>query len=81
MSWKRVLDIVDVRIGLCSDAEGRPLRHWRGVIGKTYADFQANFPGYEPTLLVSLAVAMDGRAKGSNYPNLLLPTEREPYGL
>jgi len=81
MSWRRVLDTIDTRIGLRSDGESGSLRHWRGVIGKTYADFQAKFPGYGPVLLASLAMDADGRTRGSDFPNLMVPKEREPYGL
>jgi len=81
MSWRRVLDTIDTRIGLCSDAGSGSLRHWRGAIGKTYADFQANFPGYEPILLASLAMGADGRTGGTSFPNLMVPKERVPYGL
>ena len=70
-----------MRIGLRPDAENGSLRRWRVVIGRAYNDFQANFPGYGPTLLASLALSVDGRTDGSNFPNMLLPTEREPYGL
>ena len=81
ISWKRALDIVDARIESRSHAESEPLRHWRGVIGKAYTDFQANPLEYGPKPLVSLALSIDGRIEYSNYPNLLLPSERERYGL
>ena len=81
MSWKRALDIIDTRIGLRSDIESGPLRHWRRVIGKAHADFQTGFLGYGPALLISLAVRVDGRTEDSNFPNLLLPTERERCGI
>lgn len=81
VSWKRVLDTIDVRIELCSYAESESLRHWRGVIGKAYTDFQAVLMGYKPSLLMSLALSVDGRTGDSSFPNLLLHTEREPYGL
>ena len=81
MSWKRALDTIDARIGLRCHAESEPLRHWRGVIGKAYADFQTNFSGYEPTTLASLVPLADGRTEGSSYPNLILHTERARYGL
>lgn len=81
MSWKRVLDIIDVRIGLGSDAERGSLRRWREVISKTHAEFEATFPGNGPSLLASLAVSIDGRMESSAYPNLMVPKERERYGL
>jgi hypothetical protein len=81
MSWKKVLEIIDVRIGLVSDAESGSLRHWREAISKTCADFEASFPGEGPSLLASLAVSMDGRMESSAYPNLMVPKERERYGL
>ena len=82
ISWKRALDTIDARIGLCSHTENGSLRYyWRGVIGKAYADLQANLAGCEPNPLVSLALSIDGRMEDSRYPNLLIAAEREPYGL
>ncbi|KAF9642933.1 hypothetical protein BDM02DRAFT_3264295 [Thelephora ganbajun] len=80
MSWKRALDTIDVRIGLYPSAESGSLRYWKRVIGKTYADFQANSPGYGPTVLASLAMTVDGRTEDSGFPNLVVPGERELYG-
>lgn len=81
MSCKRALDTIDARIGLCSPTEGEQLRLWREDIGKMYADFQINLPGYQPSVLASLAMSIDGRAEDSVFPNLMLAEEREPYGL
>ena len=81
MSWKRALNIIDTRIGLRSYTESGPLRYWRNVIEKAYADFQVGFSGYGPTLLVSLAFGADGRTEDSNFPNFIIPAERERYGL
>ncbi|KAF9642988.1 hypothetical protein BDM02DRAFT_1774341 [Thelephora ganbajun] len=80
MSWKRALGTIDVRIGLYPNAESGSLRHWKRVIGKTYADFQANSQGYGPTVLASLAMTVDGRTENSGFPNLVVPGERELYG-
>ena len=83
ISWKRALDTIEECIRLCphSEREAPQYHRWKEVIGKAYADFQANLPGYEPSLLSSLAMTVDGRTEGSNYPNLILPAERERYGL
>ena len=81
ISWKRALDTIDERIESRPHAGNEPLRHWRGVIGKAYADFQASFPGYQPSPLTSLVLSVDGRTEDSSYPNLLLQEEREHYGL
>ena len=81
MSWKRALDTIDARIGLRSDTEGGSLRRWRRVIGKAYDDLQANFLGFGPALLVSLAIGVDGRTEDSSFPSLTVPVERERYGL
>ena len=75
------LDTIDARLGLCSDAENGLLRHWKVIIEKAYADFQENLPGFEPPSFASLVLATDGRSEGSNFPNLIEPKEREPYGL
>ena len=81
ISWKRALDTIDLRIGLCPHSESRSLRYLRGVIGKVHADFQANLLGCGPASFMPLVMLMDGRTANSKYPNLLLPTERERFGL
>ena len=81
ISWKRALDTVDVRIGLCSQAESGSLRYLRGVIGKVHADFHAGLLGRGPSSFVSSLLSVDGRTADSKYPNLLLLTEREGFGL
>ena len=81
ISWRRALDTIDFRIGSRSQAESQPLRDQREVIAKAYADLQANLLGYGPSLVASLALSVDGRTEESSYPNLLLHTERERYGL
>ena len=81
ISWKRALDTIDVRIESRSCDESGSLRYWKGVIGKAYADLQANLPGYEPCLLGSMVMSEDGRTADSGSPNFLLHEEREPYGL
>ena len=80
ISWKRALDMIDIRIGSRSHVEGTSLRYWRGIIGKAYADLQVNLLRCGPSLLISLALLVDGRTEGSRYPNLLLQNERENYG-
>ena len=81
VSWKRALDTIDTRIGLCSHTESELLRYWRGLIGKVHADFQANLLKCGPSPLMSSALLVDGRTEDSEFPNLLLPSGREPYGL
>ena len=80
MSWKGALDIIDARIGLHLETEDGPLRHWRRIIGKAYADFQANFLGFDHNSFASFVVSTDGRSEDSDFPNLLLVSERERYG-
>ena len=80
-SWGRALGTIDARIGSCSPAKSGSLRYLRGVIGAVHHDFQVKLLGHEPTLLMSLALSVDGRTPDSNFPNLLLYTERERYGL
>ncbi|KAF9779639.1 hypothetical protein BJ322DRAFT_1088430 [Thelephora terrestris] len=81
ISWNTVLGTIDARLGLDSDAENGPLRRRKTIIAKAYDDFRANLPGFEPTSLASLVIATDGRSEDSSYPNLLVPEERERYGL
>ena len=80
MSWKKALDIIDARIVLRSDIESGSLRSSRRVIEKAYVDFQAGFLGEGPSLVISLAMGMDGRTEGSSFPNLMSHAERERYG-
>lgn len=51
------------------------------IIEKAYADFRENLPEFEPDAFACLVFATDGRSEGSNYPNLIVPGERERYGL
>ena len=81
ISWKKALDTIDIRIGLCSHSRSGSLQYWREVIKKAYVEFQVNLLGYGPTALISLALSADGRTPDSKYPNLLLHEERERYGL
>ena len=81
ISWKKALDTIDVRIGLCSHAESELLRNWRGVVEKAHADFQAKLLGCGPSPLVSSVMLVDGRTEGSEFPNLAPHAGREPYGL
>ena len=81
MSWNKALEIIDARIRLGSDIGSGSLRHWRRVIGKAYADFQVGFSGYGPAMLASLSLGVDGRIKGSTFPNMMLESERVHYGL
>ena len=81
ISLKRALDTIEVRIELCSHTESESLRHWRGVIGKVHVDFQAKLMGCQQSPLMGLVLSVDGRTEDSEYPSLLLPTGREPYGL
>ena len=78
ISWKRALDTIDVRIGSRAHAESEPLRHWSGVIGKAYADLQANLAVHGPSaLLISLISSEGGRTGGSSHLNSLPRKERE----
>jgi len=81
ISWKRALDTIDVRIGLCSRAESESLRYWRVVIGEAHADLQARLLECGPSQLISSAMLIDGRTKDSKFPNLLVRAGRESYGL
>jgi hypothetical protein len=81
VSWKRALETIDARLKLYPDAEDGSLRRRRNVIGKTYADFEANFPGLGPNSFASLVMAMGSRSGDSGFPNLLVAKERERYGI
>ena len=79
--WKTALDTVDARLGLGLDAGNGSLGHWKTIIENAYANFQENFPGFEFNSFACLVIATDGRAEDTNFPNLAVPEEREPYGL
>ena len=81
ISWKRALDTIDVRIVLRSHTEGELLRYWRGVIGRVHADFRAKLLRCGPSPSMLLVPLVDGRTEDSEFPNLLLDSGREPYGL
>jgi len=81
ISWKKAQDTIDMRIGLCSHAEREPLQYLRGVIGKVHADFQEDLLGCGPSQILSSAMLVDGRTEDSEYPNLLLRSGLELYGL
>ena len=81
MFWKTALDTINPRLGLRADEDNRQLKHWKTIIKKAYVEFQANLPGFEPPLIYSLLLAMDGHSEGSKFPNLITPQERERYGL
>ena len=81
VSWKRVLDTIDARIGSHLDNGDESLQHWRTVFMKTRADFQEKYLGDYYDFFVSFVVSVDGRSEDSRFPNMLLPNEREPFGL
>ena len=75
------MDTIDARIRLQFDAVNGSLLRWKTVIEDAYGDFQVGFPGFKPDSFASLVMTMDGRSEDSNYPNLVVPSERERYGL
>jgi hypothetical protein len=80
-SWGRALNIIDARIGLHLDTENGSLGHWRAVIRKAHTDFQANFLGSGHNEFASFVFSMDGREEGSEFPNLMLPAEKDRHGV
>ena len=81
MSWKTALDTVDTRLRVSLHAKNESLRHWKMIIEIAYTNFQANFPGFRPDPFTSLVMSSGGRSGNSNLPNLVVPGERERYGL
>lgn len=75
------MDAADKCIGLDLDPENKSLRRWRIVVVKAYADFQEKIVGLGHASFASLAISLDDLSEGSKFPNLLLPGEREPYGI
>ena len=81
MSWKTALDTIDTRLRARLHAKNESLQHWKLIIENAYSDFQANFPGFRPDPFAGLVMSSDGRSGDSNFPNLVVPGERERYGL
>ena len=44
-------------------------------------DIEAKLPNLFPSVLSTQLVFFDGREEGSRYPNFMLVSERESYGL
>ena len=45
------------------------------------SSFQTKFPGFGPSLLASLASAVDSRTMDSIFPDLVVPAAQERCGL
>ena len=81
LSWKLALETIEARVRLHLDAESGSLQYCKMAIKKIYANFQVDFPGFEPNSFSCLVIAMDGRSEDSDFPNLIKPKERERYGI
>jgi len=81
MSWKKTLGVFDARLASRACEHGTKLRHWREIVARVHADFEANLPDAELPNLAVQAAWVDGRTEGSRYPNLLLPGMGERYGI
>jgi len=80
-SWAEALKIYDSQISSLSVEGGAELWRWKQVVAEAYVDIERRMPKREPPVLTSLAMLEDGRSEGSRYPNLMVPTARERYGL
>ena len=72
VSWRKALGVFDARLATAPPECGKELWHWRGVVAEAYLDFTTKLPGGELPILTMRAMREDGRAEGSQYPNLFL---------
>jgi hypothetical protein len=70
-----------LRIGSLSLEEGARLWCWKEVVVEACADFERRIPKCELPILAALALLEDGRSEGSKYPSLMMPADRETYGI
>lgn len=80
MSWEKALKVFDARIAKLPLPRGTRLRHWKQIVERLHLDFAARLPEATPPPLAVRVREEDGRTEGSQYPNLILPRERQPYG-
>ncbi|KAF9785457.1 hypothetical protein BJ322DRAFT_831444 [Thelephora terrestris] len=81
VSWKKALEVFDARLAKITSEHGINLRHWKQIVEKHQLDFARRIPEAKMPTLAVRARREDGRTEGSQYPNLILPWERNHYGL
>lgn len=81
VSWDKALGVFDARLATASLEHGTRLGHQRDAVADAYSDFEAKLPEARIPVLILRALLEDGRTEGSQYPNLMVPGEREQYGI
>ena len=80
-SWKRALEVFDTRLAKIPPENSAKMRHWKQVVEKLYLELAAKLPNVKTPTLARRVAGEDGRVEGSQYPNLILPWERQQYGI
>ena len=73
--------MLDSRIGHLSDKENASLRRHRDIVAEALSVFKAKLPDQSPLPAAALLAFVDGRQHGSQYPNFMLDSERQSFGL
>ena len=73
--------VLESRIGHLLDKENPPLRRHQDIVAEALSDFKAKVPDQPPLPASALLVFVDGRQHGSQYPNFMLDSERQTFGL
>ena len=81
ISWERSLVTFDSRIGCLLHEESASLRYCREIVAAALADIEAKLPNPTPSVLSAQMMFLDGREEGSGYPNFLMVSEKDGYGL
>lgn len=72
----------DLRLSDRSHEENKSLRRHREVVAEAWTDFNAKLPDHQsPLSITARLVFVDGRQEGSKYPNFMLASEVQNYGL
>lgn len=81
MSWEKALEVFNARLAKIPPERNTELRYWKQIVEKSHLDFTKRLPEAKPPALAVQAQREDGRTEGSQHPNLILPWERNRYGL
>ena len=80
VSWKKALGVFDARLSTAPPECGNKLRDWKDVVAGAYSDFSAKLPDGKLPILAMRAMREEGRAEGSQNPNLFLHGAKQQYG-
>lgn len=80
-SWTKATRVYDSRIRCLPLGEDARLRYWKDIVAEACMAFERRLPKCEPPILTAMALLEDGRSEGSEYPNFMLPSTRDRYGI